>query len=189
MPADADPQPTELIAAAAPREDVLDLYEVVAGLRSLARYASGNDPYLYGSPDQGHWRPGEYGQEPATLSAMLGQDHILAATRTGEPANTAPLNTPVYRRHLATHQIALDPFAEIYLTAADALPGPHPLTARHHAGLTALHTCNPHVLQRTDPRPQPAGEDITEIIRLLPADPDRIEAFFEGWFQQRQGRD
>ncbi|MFE7526138.1 hypothetical protein ACFU7Y_10480 [Kitasatospora sp. NPDC057542] len=36
VPADADPQLAELIAAAAPREMVLDLYELCAGLRALA---------------------------------------------------------------------------------------------------------------------------------------------------------
>ncbi|MFE2094951.1 hypothetical protein [Streptomyces sp. NPDC059460] len=142
----------------------------------------------YGSPEQGHWRPGEYGDEPGTLSAMLGQDCVLAATRIGEQANTQPLNSPAYRRHMAAHQIAVDPFAEAYLVAADALPGPTALTERHRAGLAALHACQPRTLQRTDPRPPPEGEDIAEIIRLLPADLDRIETFFEGWSQQREGR-
>ncbi|MFE7531309.1 hypothetical protein ACFU7Y_37225, partial [Kitasatospora sp. NPDC057542] len=103
VPADADPQSAELIAAAAPREMVLDLYELCAGLRVLADLDGQDDPYLYNPPAGGHWRQGENGPEPGAVSAMLGEDHVLAATRPGEPANTAAVDSPAYRRHLAAH--------------------------------------------------------------------------------------
>jgi len=183
VPRDADPHLADLIAAAAPRDTVLDLYQVASSLCSLAEYWSTSS---WGSPAQGHWR-GEHGEESGTLSARIGNDFVLAATRIGEPANTAPVNSPAYRRHLAAQQIAIDPFAETYLVAADALPGPTPLAARHQAGLAAIRACDSRALRRTDPRPGPQGEDITEIIRLFPTELDRVGAFLEHWFRQREG--
>jgi hypothetical protein len=182
VPRDAEPHLAGLITAAAPRDAVLDLYQVANSLRSLAEYSSTSP---WDSPAQGHWQ-GEHGDEPGTLSAQIGDDYVLAATRIGEPANTLPLNSPAYRRHLAAHQIAVDPFVETYLVAADDLPGPTPLAARHQAGLAALRACDSRALRRTDPRPGPPGEDITEIIRLFPTELDRIGAFFEHWSRQRE---
>ncbi|WP_457033733.1 hypothetical protein [Kitasatospora sp. P5_F3] len=123
--------------------------------------------------------------EPGTVSAMLGEDHVLAATRPGEEANTAPVDFPAYRRHLAGHAIAIDPLAEVYLAAA--LPGMFPLRERHRAGLTALQSANIAELLRHDPRRGHPGEDIAAIVRDLPADVQRPEDFFEGWFHQREG--
>ncbi|MFE4512681.1 hypothetical protein ACFRMQ_00580 [Kitasatospora sp. NPDC056783] len=189
VPADADPQPAELIAAAAPREMVLDLYELCAGLRALADLDRQDEPYLYNPPADGHWRQGPDGPEPGTVSAMLGEDHVLAATRPGEPANTAAVDTPAYRRHLAAHQIAVDPLAEIYLTAAEALPGLTPLHERHRAGAAALHGSDIPTLLRQDPRPQHPGEDLPAIVAALPTDVHAVEDFFEQWYQQREGSD
>ncbi|MBX9363939.1 hypothetical protein [Streptomyces sp. WAC04114] len=71
--------------------------------------------------------------------------------------------------------------------AADALPGPTSLARRHQAGLAALRARDSRELRRTDPRREPEGEDIAEIIRLLPAELDRIQDFFDDWLQQREG--
>lgn len=189
VPADANPRPAELIAAAAPREMVLDLYEVCAGLRALADLDDQDKPYLYNPPAGGHWRRGERGPEPGTVSAMLGEDHVLAATRPGEPANTAPVASPAYRRHLAAHGIAIDPLAEVYLAAAEALPGLVPLRERHRAGVAALQAVDVPELIGRDPRPPYPGEDLTAIVAALPADIAGIEAFFEDWYHRRESGD
>ncbi|MER5638101.1 hypothetical protein ABT095_14230 [Kitasatospora sp. NPDC002227] len=187
VPADADPQVAELIAATGPGEMVLDLYELTAGLRALAGLDGQSEPYLYNPPADGHWRQGETWPEAGTVSALLGEDHVLAATRPGEDANTAPVDSPAYRRHLAGQAIAIDPLAEVYLTAADAVPGLAPLRERHRAGVAALQAADIAALVREDPRPTHPGEDIAAIVRDLPADVQRVEDFFEGWFHQREG--
>ncbi len=174
----------ELITATGTSEMVLDLYELTAGLRALAGLDAQNEPYLYNPPADGHWRQGETWPEPGTVSAMLGEDHVLAATRPGKDANTAPVDSPAYRRHLADHAIAIDPLAKVYLTAADAVPGLAPLRERHRAGVEALQAADIAALVRQDPRP-PHPEDA--IVRDLPADVERIENFFEGWLHQREG--
>lgn len=165
---------------------VLDLYEVVAGLRALADLDRQSEPYLYNPPAGGHWRQGEEYPEPGTVSAMLGEDHVLAATRPGEDANTASVDSPAYRRHLAGHAIAIDPLAEVYLAAADALPGLVPLRDRHRAALAALQAADIADLLRHDPRTPHPGEDIAAIVRELPADVQHLEDFFEGWYHQRE---
>ncbi|MFJ9448630.1 hypothetical protein ACIRRH_43615 [Kitasatospora sp. NPDC101235] len=120
---------------------------------------------------------------------MLGKDHVLAATRCGEPANTAPVDSPAYRRHLAAHGIAIDPLAEVYLAPADALPGLVPLRERHHAGIAALQAVNVAALISRDPRPPYPGEDLTAIVRALPAGVHAVEDFFEDWYHRREGGD
>ncbi len=187
VPAGANPQLAELIAATGSGEMVLDLYELMAGLRALADLDRQSEPYLYNAPADGHWRQGETWPEPGTVSAMLGEDHVLAATRPGEEANAAPVDSPAYRRHLAGHAIAIDPLAEVYLAAADALPGLVPLRERHRAGVMALQSVDITELLRHDPRPAHPGEDIAAIVRDLPADVQRVEDFFEGWYHQREG--
>ncbi|MEY9839371.1 hypothetical protein [Streptacidiphilus sp. EB103A] len=187
VPADAHPQVTELVAAAAPHERVMGLFELTGGLRTLARYDNPDDPHLYYPASHGHWHLGDDGrEEAASLTAVVGEDIVLAATRIGEVANTAAADSPDYRKHLAAHQVALDPFAEVYLAAADALPDTTPLAPRHLAGLTALRSCDAQALRCLDPRPAPPGEDITEIIRELPADVHAIEDFFEAWYERRK---
>ncbi|MFJ5122408.1 hypothetical protein [Kitasatospora sp. NPDC088548] len=192
VPADADPQVAELVAAADPEGRVLDLYELTAGLRALADLERDGDPWLYHPPAGGHWRRGERWPEAGTVSAMLGDDCVLAATRPGEEANTAPVDFPAYRRHLAAHAIAIDPFAEVYLAAADAVPGPAPLSERHRAGVAALQAADLTKLARQDPRPPAPGDDTAEIVvitafvRSMPADISDIGEFFDRWCPRHQ---
>jgi hypothetical protein len=175
----AAPHLADLITAAAPRGNVLGLYDVLANLGTHTRYRSAHTRYP--SPEQAGHRNTQ--EEAVTLSAML-TDEELPATRFGEAANTTPVNSPAYRRHLAAHESAIDPFAEAYLAAADALPGQVEIGTRHLAGRTALQSCDLRLLQRSDPRPAPYVEDFAELIGLIPADLSQMEAFAERWFRQ-----
>ncbi|MFB7673191.1 hypothetical protein ACFC26_17455 [Kitasatospora purpeofusca] len=121
------------------------------------------------------------------MHATLGEDHVLATTRSGETAHTAPVDSPDYRRHLAAQQIAVDPLGEVNLTAAEALPGLVLLRERHRSGVVAdLQAVDLAALLRRDPPWPDPGEDLVAVVAALPADVGGVEAFFEGWFESRE---
>ncbi|NJP82492.1 hypothetical protein HCK01_35300, partial [Streptomyces sp. AA8] len=171
-----DPQPAALIAQAALHGHILDLYTLVAGLRSPAQAELRGSDCTYTSPSTGHWPDADDGV-PATLSADIGADRHVPATRTGEEANTAPVDSPAFRRHLAQHQAAVTPLAARYLTAADSLPGPAPFSARHAAGVAALRAPDAALLCHLEPRPAGQTDDTGRIIRSLPTDISKLDDF------------
>jgi len=108
---------------------------------------------------------------------------VLPGTRPGEAANTASVHSLAYRRHLAVHGCALDPFAARYLAAADAAAGPLPFSVRHAAGVAALREADLAVLQALDPRlPSP---DLERVIAELPTEIGQITDFFQRWYERR----
>ncbi|WP_329431097.1 hypothetical protein OG339_48910 (plasmid) [Streptosporangium sp. NBC_01495] len=186
--ADADPTVTQLIAQAAPGGQVLDLFDLVASLRSFAddvlRSAGRSEPPMtYTGAAEGHTIGSDDNPELCSITAFIGQNAVLPGTRPGEAANTASVDSLAYRRHLAAHGCALDPFAARYLVAADAVAGPLPFSARHAAGVAALREADLAVLQALDPRPP--SPDLERVIAELPTEIGQITDFFQRWYERR----
>ncbi|ATM24526.1 hypothetical protein SMD44_p10027 (plasmid) [Streptomyces alboflavus] len=158
---DADPTLTDLILAAHER-DVLNIIPFLAGLA----YLTGKVPACAGSSD-GHWDHEGYSNSfTGTIGGWTGAP---PATLASEEANTAPVDSAAFRRHLAAHRAALDPFVVTYLAAADSLTGEVDLASRHRAGAQALREADLAELQAHDPRQRP--EDNHQFLRLLASVP------------------
>lgn len=191
VPDDATPTIGEVISAVDTPEHVLDLYEVVARLRMISEWETRHpdDPQTYGPPADGHFvlnEDSEWGPSLGTLTSAIADDSGLPATHPGEPANTSAVDSAEFRRHLARHRCALDPVAECYLAAADAVEGPAAFSIRHATGLAALRAADLQVLTAADPRPN-AGADTEWAVANLPVDIAKIEPFFNTWYADREG--
>ncbi|MFG2844270.1 hypothetical protein ACGF12_14010 [Kitasatospora sp. NPDC048296] len=163
---DADPTLADLILAA-PKSRVIGIDTLPATL-DFIRYRVGETT----GASKGHWLP-----EPAD-----GPDHHcinsytslfmayggIPATTSAEDANTATVDTPTFRRHLAAHRAALDPFVTCYLAAADAEPRSLDIGERHRAGVRALRTADLPALLALDPRHLP--DSVLKTVEALPED-------------------
>ncbi|MBV9022762.1 MAG: hypothetical protein JO362_02880 [Streptomycetaceae bacterium] len=108
---------------AAHENQVLDFPDLAAALTYLAFRVHRKTTGVRG----GYWR--RETDDPDDLDyihSLMGYiaDHCGAlATDDGEPANTAPVDSPVYLRHLARYRAALDPFVTCCLAAAEGAGG------------------------------------------------------------------
>ncbi|MFI6689506.1 hypothetical protein [Streptomyces sp. NPDC050485] len=135
----------------------------------------------FGAAD-GHWQSAPLGSaEPhgraATLTAYVSDWFELPSPHRGEEANTAPVDSTAYLRHLARHRTALDPFVTRYLAAADSLTGPRTFEERHTAGFAALRTTDLPALACHDVRP--VRDPVLRLVRSIPQDPGQLTAWYE----------
>lgn len=195
LPDPVDPQAcpalADLIMWADQPDDILDLYTLVGRLAAVAdRERRIGTPATYAGPADGHWGRGRsgYPEEPEirTLTADLSDDECLPSTHPGEQANSSPVDAPAFRRHLAAHRWAIDPFAECYLAAADAYcDRSATFAARHRAGVQALRAADSAGLAALDPQPAGARGDVAWAARTIPHDVERLAGFWADWRRQR----
>jgi len=110
----------------------------------------------------------------------------LPATRPGEEANTAPVDSPRYRRHLLRQRAGFDPLVERFLVAADAAAaGPAPAAVRYAAGRQALQDADLQALLGVDAIERYHGEDVARWVRALPRDPSQLGTCVSDWWYSR----
>ncbi|MFJ9846957.1 hypothetical protein ACIRYZ_42310 [Kitasatospora sp. NPDC101155] len=101
----------------------------------------------------------------------------------GEEANTAAVDSTAYRRHLAAHRVAIDPFVTRYLAAADSLTGARTFEERHLAGRAALRTTNLDALACQDIKP--VSEPLLRLVKTMPQDPGQLHAWYDYHLHER----
>ncbi|WP_439681635.1 hypothetical protein [Embleya sp. MST-111070] len=182
VPTSVDPSIHELILAA--HDDLVLDFEHLAAVLMHLRYRFSVST---GATD-GHWQlepdipdaPVEYHY---SFSARVCELSGLPGTDQNEPANTSPVDGAAYRRHLAVHRAALDPYVTCYLAAADRAAGEHQDDERHRAGVLALREADLEALAACDPRS--ASERLLAHVASLPVDVDEIESWYETFVQER----
>ncbi|MEV7775902.1 hypothetical protein [Kitasatospora sp. NPDC086791] len=168
---DADPLEAELILAA-PYTRILDITGL-AGVLTFIDHRVGETP----GAAAGHLTPGtrEYDSDQHYMNSLTSwfmEYGGIPATRRGEAANTASVDSPEFRRHLARHRAALDPFTACYLAAADRDPQLADFADRHAAGVRALRAAGFDELLARDPRQLP--DAIAKFAAAIPEDVDRL---------------
>lgn len=173
--ADADPSIADLILAAHER----DVLSIIPLLESLT-YLWGKVFSAAGASD-GHWNEDEYGEFPHSFTGTIGcWTDLPPATLSSEEANTSSVDSAAYRRHLAAHRAALDPFVSCYLTAADSAAGMQDFEDRHRAGVEALRRADLTALQALDPRQPPRDNGrFLRFLASLPLDLHELNAWFD----------
>ncbi|MFD6967385.1 hypothetical protein [Streptomyces sp. NPDC059949] len=177
----ATPTTTDLILAAH-SSAIYGFAGLAAGLSTL-RYRADMTAHVA----EGHWRrdatapddPDDY------TRSFLGYIHAWCGTpgtHDGEPANTASPGDPEYRRHLAAHRAAMDPFVTCYLTAAAEVDDSKDFDDRHRAGATALRNADLEQLASSDPRKRAPW--VLTAISAMPLDASEIDAWYEAYFEE-----
>jgi len=171
----AEPTITDLILAAHQRH-VFDFTDLAGGLAYL-RYRIHDTT----SAGEGHWLRQQVPDDPLdyvhSLTGYINAWCGVPGTHPDEPGNTACVDTPAYRRHLAAHGTALDPFVTCYLAAAERASGERDFEERHRAGAQALRTADLAELSALDPRPVP--ESLLEFVASIPLDIDAITDWYD----------
>ena len=170
----ADPTQRTVIAGA----DLLLGFHSFASALTLLRYRA---DITHGAAD-GHWQPDPaHPDDPydyaATLTAYVSEWFDLPSPHHEEEANTASVDSPAYRAHLAAHRAAFDPFVTRYLAAADELTGPRSFAERHLAGVAALRCTDLSALACHDLRP--VRSSLLRLIQSIPQDPEQLAAWYE----------
>ncbi|NBM14674.1 hypothetical protein [Streptomyces sp. GC420] len=185
LPRPVDEQ-TDLTAAgvilAAHADSILG-FTALASMLSRLRYRA----ETAASAAEGHWRrdaadpddPYDY------THSLLGDVQVWVGTpgtHDGEPANTALPDSLEYRRHLAAHRAAMDPFVTCYLTAAAQAEDAKDFDDRHRAGAAALRNADLEQLAASDPRS--VAQRVLTAITAIPLDGDAIDAWYEAYFEE-----
>lgn len=171
------PTVADLILAAHPH-DVLDF----RGLVKALTYFSYRVHSTAGLPD-GHRSLEDDGDFPNSFTGHISTWYGQPCTLVGEEANHAAVGSAAYRRHLAAHHAAFDPFVECYLAAADQMPGEHDVAERHRAGAQALRTADLAALRALDPRWRPGGSDeFLRIVATVPLEVHEVESWVDDVF-------
>ncbi|KOU73741.1 hypothetical protein ADK61_22415 [Streptomyces sp. XY66] len=170
------------VILAAHAEAIFD-FEDLASMLSRLRYRA----HTAGSASEGHWRrDAAVPDDPHDYThSVLGDVQVWCGTpgtHDGEPANTASPDSLEYRRHLAEHRAAMDPFVTCYLTAAAEVEDAKDFDDRHRAGVTALRNADLEQLADSDPRP--VTQRVMTAITALPLDADEIDAWYEAYFEE-----
>ncbi|MFE9138024.1 hypothetical protein [Streptomyces sp. NPDC007355] len=174
---DSVPTIADLILAAH-AHDVLDF----RGLVQVLTYFSYRVHSTAGLPD-GHRSLEDDGNFPNSFTGHISTWYGQPCTLVGEEANHAAVGSAAYRRHLAAHRAAFDPFVECYLAAADEMPGEHDVAERHRAGAQALRTADLPALRNLDPRWRPGGSDeFLSIVATLPLEVHEVESWVDDVF-------
>jgi hypothetical protein len=187
--ADATPSLREVLAAARDDGDgrVVDLLDLAATVRDLGDAIA--EPL--GGPEGGHYLTGSLdpsgtGPSLGTLTGLVVDNLNLPVTRPSEEANTVPVDSPAYRRHLLRQRAGFDPLVERFLVAADAVAtGPAPAAVRYAAGRQALQAGDPQALLSADAIVRYHGEDVARLVRALPRDPSQLGAYVSDWWYSR----
>ncbi|WP_031049062.1 hypothetical protein [Streptomyces sp. NRRL F-5650] len=162
--------------------DAILSFSGLASMLSRLRYRA----HTAASAAEGHWRrdaadpddPDDY------TRSLLGYVQVWCGTpgtHDGEPANTALPDSPEYRRHLAAHRAAMDPFVTCYLTAAAQVEDAEDFDDRHRAGAAALRNADLEQLAASDPRSVP--QRVLTAISAIPLAADEIDAWYEAYFE------
>ncbi|MFC7912422.1 hypothetical protein [Streptomyces sp. NPDC057386] len=174
---DSVPTITDLILAAH-AHDVLDF----RGLVQALTYFSYRVHSTAGLPD-GHRSLEDDGDFPNSFTGHISTWYGQPCTLVDEEANHAAVGSAAYRRHLAAHRAAFDPFVECYLAAADEMPGEHDVAERHRAGAQALRTADLAALRDLDPRWRHGGSDeFLSIVATLPLEVHEVESWVDDVF-------
>ncbi|MGW1615664.1 hypothetical protein ACWCQZ_40695 [Streptomyces sp. NPDC002285] len=177
VPTESAPMISDLILAAH-AHDVLDF----RGLVEALTYFSHRVYATAGLPD-GHRSLEDDGDFPNSYTGHISTWYGQPCTLVGEEANHAAVGSDAYRRHLAAHRAAFDPFVECYLAAADRMPGEHDVTVRHRAGAQALRTADLAALRNLDPRRQPGDSDeFLHIVATIPLEVHEVESWADEVF-------
>ena len=187
--ADACPSLREVLTAVRDDGDgrVVDLLDLAATVRDLGDAIA--EPL--GGPAGGHYLVGSLdpsgtGPSLGTLTGLVVDNLNLPATRPGEEANTAPVDSPRYRRHLLRQRAGFDPLVERFLVAADAVAtGPAPAAVRYAAGRQALQAGDLQALLGVDAIERYHGEDVARWVHALPRDPSQLGAYVNDWWYSR----
>ncbi|MCX4682085.1 hypothetical protein OG413_43675 [Streptomyces sp. NBC_01433] len=173
--ADADPSFHDLILAAHER----DVLSIIPLLESLT-YLWGKVFSAAGASD-GHWNRDEDGEFPHSFTGTIScWTDLPPATLSSEEANTSSVDSASFRRHLAAHRAALDPFVSCYLAAADSATGTQDFEDRHRAGVEALRRADLPALQALDPRQPPRDNGrFLRFLATLPLGLHELDAWFD----------
>ncbi|WP_327740425.1 hypothetical protein OG749_45910 (plasmid) [Streptomyces nojiriensis] len=179
-------QRTDLTTAGvilAAHADAIFDFEDLASMLSRLRYRADTAA----NASEGHWRrQAAVPDDPHDYThSVLGDVQVWCGTpgtHDGEPANTALPDSPEYRRHLAQHGAAMDPFVTCYLTAAAEVEDAKDFDDRHRAGVTALRNADLEHLADSDPRP--IDQRVMTAITAIPLDANEIEAWYEVYFEE-----
>ena len=187
--ADACPSLREILTAARDDGDgcVVDLLDLAATVRDLQESIA--EPL--GSPLGGHYLVGSLdpsgtGPSLGTLTGLVVDNLNLPVTRPGEEANTTPVDSPAFRRHLLRQRAGFDPLVERFLVAADAVAaGAAPAAVRYAAGRQALQDADLQMLLGVDAIERYRGEDVARWVHGLPRDPSQLRAYVSDWWYSR----
>ncbi len=172
VPPGTDPSEAELILAA-PHRRILDI-TTLAGVLAYLDHRVGVTP----GASTGHWMPDpnsydtDHHEYLNSFTSWFMEYGGIPATRGDEAANTSSVDSPEFRRHLARHRAALDPFVTCYLAAADRDPLQVDFAERHAAGVQALRAVGFDELLARDPRHRP--DNIARFAAAMPEDLDLL---------------
>jgi len=174
----AEPTIAELLTASAPHRG-LTFFGMVEGLIRVSGRL-----FTSSSPSAGHWK--RSGTDPEdtqdylhSMSAYINEWCGMPSTHEGEAANTASVDSATYRRHLAAHRAAFDPFVTRYLAAAEEAEGELDLNDRHRAGVEALRQADLALLAAQ--YPWPVSPRLLELVASIPLDLYEVREWYEAF--------